>query len=58
MPIPDTIPTIARIRKAIARMVVEYQETGEYLDLDGKKHTNTEGILNAWEEIERLGGKL
>jgi hypothetical protein len=39
-------------------MVVRYQNKGRYMDLDGNWHTDTTGILNAWEELDALGVKL
>ena len=38
--------------------LAEYQNNGSYLDLDGKKHTNADGIINAWEELDSLGFDL
>jgi len=54
----DPVATAARIRKAIARMSVEYQERGRYLDLDGNWHEDVQGILDAWEELEGMGASL
>ena len=54
----DPVPTAARIRRRIAQMVVQYQNKGRYMDLDGDWHTDTKGILNAWAELGALGAKL
>jgi hypothetical protein len=56
--VPDPVPQAARIRRRIAQMVVRYQNKGRYMDLDGNWHTDTTGILNAWEELDALGVKL
>ena len=52
----DPIPQILRLKRAIARMLVEYQNRGIYLDLDGNLCRNTEGIVNAWIELDKLEG--
>jgi len=54
----DPVPTAARIRRGIARMVVQYQNKGRYLDLDGNWRENSDGILNAWEELDKMGAPL
>lgn len=48
----DPVPTIARIKRAIARMLVEYQNKGTYMDMDGKWWTDSTGIVNAWTELD------
>ena len=50
----DAINVKARIEKAIERMAFDYQERGEYMDLDGTIHRDTAGIIKAWEELDAL----
>lgn len=51
----DPVHQAARIRRSIARMVTDYQNDGRYMDLNGGWHTNTNGILSAWAELDTLG---
>jgi hypothetical protein len=50
--------TAERIRSAIANMIMNYQESGSYIDLDGNRHQDAKGILDAWEELDKMGAKL
>ena len=43
-----------RIRKAMAKMLVHYQNQGKYLDLDGNTHTDSRGIVAAWKELDEI----
>ncbi len=45
---------VAFFRAQIHRMVDEFVKEGEYKDHTGKWHTNPLGILNAWEEIDKI----
>ena len=55
----DPIPTMLRSKRMLARMVVDYQNTGTYLAFNGKRWTNTShGIVLAWEEYDRDFGEI
>lgn len=55
---PDKVAVAGRIRKAIERMLADYDRQGKYMDLDGKTHINVIGILKAWEELDELGCEI
>jgi hypothetical protein len=51
---PDQMQVKARMSRKIGQMVFDYQETGEYMDPDGKKWKDTsEGIVLAWEQFDK-----
>lgn len=56
--IPDAFQQKTRIEKAIARMCVDYQNQGAYLDLNGKTHNDSEGIVDAMGELEAMENYL
>jgi len=56
---PDFTAVKLRTKQLIAQMVVDYQNKGEYLDLNGKRHFSNEGIVSSWNEYEKeFGEKL
>jgi hypothetical protein len=54
----DPIPTMLRAKRKLGQMVINYQNTGTYLDFQGKRWDNAMGIVLAWEEYDREFGKI
>lgn len=57
MPLPDQFQQIVRLKKKIAYITVKYQDMGWY-EFDGKRYTNTDGIVKAMAELDALQGKI
>lgn len=50
----DDVPTTYRLEARLVEMLVAYQNKGKYIGVDGKKYTDSKGIIYAWEMLDKL----